>query len=1144
MKGLLISCLLFGVLALSGKVIEPFSSPEKIRFHQKEHAPYKTGRGVEPATGKTMSFFELNSTSGPSIQFYMGELRWLGNFRSGVLRVRLISSVPGLVSRCFLRMVDKPGEVFQYQQTKRYMDGVAEVFEFRVEEKAAQNSWGTNVNKKFDLPIAFSGLAIRVNPKFDSGRIWLECVELLPSQGTDYRITRPLLTAPFQQYMVKCRSYLGKSSLTARNDCLKLDGNARTVHLTIDDLRTQTFENIRAIRFRLFSSVPGKIGVSAIDASKQKIPVAAGAFQTGESVVELRFPENLRNPATLQFLAVDFGKTPDTFELRGAELITAGSEAQALTLRLEGDNPFRIQEPGRERELVLHLKNSSDRPLKLNLKLNMENYYGTVIGRSFPLALAPGEEKRLHPVENLPAQGVWYMNYEVAAAKDSSRQTGVFHFANMPVGKPTAMRPNGEFLFGMNGHLALWNDYNFDLAVRALVAANVKLLRASVWWDVIQPEPDRYDWNYSDRLIHALQKNGIASNWNLYPMPKWSVPKEAQSKGYWIYSRTAPEPGIYEKFAETLAARYKGKIRYYEIWNEADLVKTVTLEEYLRVLKEGFRGVRRSDPEALVTTTGFASLVHPAATKDFQRNVLAQGKGFYDIHALHEHGGFSGFASVIDSMILPMREKLGVSAPWYANETAVTSAGGQDRMQAETVFKKILFAFARGSSGYIWYNLRSKGRDPLDAEHCYGLMTYDFHPKYGYGVFSALAGLYAGTKFDADLKPLPGQFCFRFRDDKRILLAAWNEAQYLGTVPTVIRTDAAKAYFVDLFGNRTPLPLRNGVVIFPIGTDPGSLELPGATKADCDAPLLAADAPSAVAPGQTRPLAFRLFNPFDKPVNASLSIRPPAEITCGQQKFVCRIPAGKSVECKTLLAVSPDFRVRQGSLPVAFVDYEFEYAGKGRIRLPLNIAFRIPSGKFSGRAPDFVLDKISQVFNRYQADPANQHRLWRGPADLSAKIWLGREPGAMLMRVEVEDDIHCQPEKGPLTFTGDNIQLSLVSVGEFEISLSHLADGSSEVFPTVLPSGFERDRVARQIQLKTERIGTKTIYDVRFPYEAVGLSDRLLENGFRFNLIINENDGAGRNGWLFLSEGLGRQKNTRKFPCIVFQAERKSFSGQ
>lgn len=1134
---LLLTVFFSTLLPLAGQVVNTFPSPESLYLRGRGAAEAALGRDRESGSGKEYTFLKLKSPAGISLELFSRDQRWLGKRTSGIIQLRLIPSEANLIAQCQLRMVDKPGEVFQFSPTRRFRDGRVEVFEFRFGEEQIRSSWGQKVNRKFDPPLSFAGFSLRSNAVPSPGKLYLVSAELLPEEATGVRIRRPLLSAPFQKYSTRQSQFQGKSTLTAENEAFIIAGDAQNFHLVIHDLFEIPLTHLKAIRLSLASDVPGKAGIVVVDPAGRKISTAPVAFGPGQSVVEVPFAAGEVERLSFRFLTLSFARTPYRCELSGMEAVENGSQAAALEVKLSGDNPFLIQEPGTEKKFRLKVRNLSDQPLTSELKVHLEDYFRTQVDRRFQLSLAPDETRVLPLTDSLPRQGVWYGRYEVGKCADGSRRIGDFHLANMPMGRPTPLPQPGEFLFGMNCHFSYWNDYNFNLALQAMIAAHVKLVRAAVYWDHIQYAPDKFRWEYADRLVNSLQKSGIAHNWCVYPVPKWAVPENVRDKGYSVFSRTAPMPGLYGKFMEILAERYRGKVRYYEVWNEADLLKTITVDDYIRVLREGYEGVKKSDPGALVTTTGFASLVHPAVRKNFQRDVLRQARGFYDVHALHEHGGFGWYASIIDNQVLPLRRRLGVTAPWYANETAVTSAGGQDRMQAETVFKKILFSFARGSASYIWYNLRSKGRNPNNAEHCYGLMTADFQPKFGYGVFSALAGLYAGVKFYGDLSPFPGQYCFRFRDNRRILLAAWNEAPSLGTTPMVVRTDGTEAFLVDLFGNRRKLQQENGIVVFPVGTVPGSLELPGATRAEYGHRVLTAEAPAAVLPGREHPLKFTLQNPFAKEVAVSIKLQAPAGIRCSETEFSRRLPAGGSGIWNGSFFVTRDMRLHRESPPVISAEYRFDHIDTGVMYLPLNPAYRIPAGDFSGRAPDFELEKITHVFNRYQADPANQHRLWKGPDDLSAKIWLGRGADALKLRVVVRDDVHVQPEKGMLTWTGDNIQLSLISTGMFEISLTRLADGTAEVYPTAVPSGFDSSEVAKEIRLVTARRGNETIYEVEFPLEAVGLSNQLMKNGFQFNLIINDNDGDGRDGWLFLAEGMGKggSVNTTQFPYLVFE---------
>ena len=167
-----------------------------------------------------------------------------------------------------------------------------------------------------------------------------------------------------------------------------------------------------------------------------------------------------------------------------------------------------------------------------------------------------------------------------------------------------------------------------------------------------------------------------------------------------------------------------------------------------------------------------------------------------------------------------------------------------------------------------------------------------------------------------------------------------------------------------------------------------------------------------------------------------------------------------------------------------------------------------------GRKPDFTLDRPEQVYDFFEGNPAGVKRLWSGPADNSAKVWLARESNGLRVRVEVEDDRHSQPYCGETQRQGDGVRIALAlpgTAGRFEFGFAHRDDGRPDVRCSVVPGGFKADRAAASVRLETCRAGTVTRYDASIPYAAIpGLTAKTLEEGARFNLIVDDNDGSGR----------------------------------
>ena len=53
------------------------------------------------------------------------------------------------------------------------------------------------------------------------------------------------------------------------------------------------------------------------------------------------------------------------------------------------------------------------------------------------------------------------------------------------------------------------------------------------------------------------------------------------------------------------------------------------------------------------------------------------------------------------------------------------------------------------------------------------------------------------------------------------------------------------------------------------------------------------------------------------------------------------------------------------------------------------------------------------------------------------------------------------------------------------------------------------------------------------PLAALGLDRTKLREGIRFNLLVNDNDGEARKGWIAAAPGIGSGKDAGKYPVVV-----------
>ena len=88
-------------------------------------------------------------------------------------------------------------------------------------------------------------------------------------------------------------------------------------------------------------------------------------------------------------------------------------------------------------------------------------------------------------------------------------------------------------------------------------------------WFGLQPNQRQWDFREIDRAVEVAERHGVEVLLTLGQTPKWAAarPHEIVPNGPGASSEPA-QLEDWENYVRTVARRYKGKIKYYELWNE------------------------------------------------------------------------------------------------------------------------------------------------------------------------------------------------------------------------------------------------------------------------------------------------------------------------------------------------------------------------------------------------------------------------------------------------------------------------------------------------------------------------------------------------------------------------------------------------
>lgn len=334
-----------------------------------------------------------------------------------------------------------------------------------------------------------------------------------------------------------------------------------------------------------------------------------------------------------------------------------------------------------------------------------------------------------------------------------------------------------------------WWTRIFDTGIKWVRIGQYENSSERTSWDWIEQTPSHYATTPDlDEAIRSLVENGVHIEMEL----QYSNPLYQGSPGNPPLHVILPLPGIgqndrppdpifnppttreqieaFLRYVRFMVSRYKGEVKYWELWNEPDIgywqppAKTkeqlvAKARAYGRLLSRFADVVHKTDPEAKVISAGTAS-----PDLIFDRTALAECARKVDVIAYHTYPGFgsnhmpeeadtlehaSAFRAAI--MHIPgMRNDV----QFWVNEWNVSPLwkNSNESVQARYVPRFYLYNLAQCVKGFMWVLVPSTDGN---EDNLYGIINGKipgpdaFKPREAYHAFEVTSALFGETEPDA-----------------------------------------------------------------------------------------------------------------------------------------------------------------------------------------------------------------------------------------------------------------------------------------------------------------------------------------------------------------------------------------------------------
>lgn len=759
-------------------------------------------------------------------------------------------------------------------------------------------------------------------------------------------------------------------------------------------------------------------------------------------------------------------------------------------------------------------------------------------------------------------------------------QTGFYEFVFPELGWRGGVIAQPEFrgkpdpYFATDAAFSIFPVYNdravFESSVRFLKRVGIAAVRDRLTWNILEPEPGRFNWGLAAGNGEALRDFCRAAGLQFldvwHDAPPWTgaVKREPDQPG-------APYPADLIQAADswrTIARNWRNRITLFEVWNEPEIAFGAFLPgdqvaALHRAIAWTFRQAGVNTPLCGGVFTGFRR--SPAIIGPYLDNGILDVSDIFSFHDYQSPLQFERMVSEFRGLVkghgcdgIPfLISECGKSWPRGGDRAPVAA----DRLSGAWIAAKAIEGKACGIMQF--YAFVHYYYD--ENQNNFGMMDRNFTPMRSMAAYAGAIRQLAGFDYAGDL-PVQGVDRARaFVSGERAVIALYADR---ADAPAILPEGFQPEEVHGIDGRPLPLP-RNGRIpvsdqlIYLVARcsavepllqrDTEAMRLTQLARNFRPRPLKTLPLVYQYLPNRaeqawnsdgyllTSPrlrLAFAANNLDDEPLTARPCLKLPAGATASGLPEQLEI----APRSRVLFHADVDF----GKLPESTETVHVELSDAGKRGGTVSLPFRKRDIEFLNvPALDDSADRIDPAAPA--SDGWHEFKNWKAwqsdqkDADIQAAIRLFHMPDGLEVQVLVHDGKFHQPEPASSAWRGDSVQIALQPLYNNRIPLPAIV----EITAAMTKDGpllyrhcgikEKKEGVLKKSRLTFSAVPGQQLYRIKLDTAELELGSLAPGKRLGFSALVNSNNGKARRGYLEWGGGIGETKNPNQFNQLTLE---------